>query len=152
MYLVVAEEVSAALGYASVGSLRWGGVCAWAGGAGRGEDVMQAPASLPDRRAPPVAASACVLLSGPSLPPCRRHCLPPTAPPPHPTACPPARPRSEVRKMLIGRLMCERYTTHLGLDKHLVMGKSIMGGWAWLWGGADAWGLCRGGGMQRYQP
>ena len=34
---------------------------------------------------------------------------------------------SEVRKTLIGRVMCERYAKHLGLEKYLVMGKSVRG-------------------------
>ena len=82
---------------------------------------MQVPASLPDNQAP-----RCMPLSDLPLLPLSLPCLRPC-----PTACPALTPPScsEVRKMLIGRLMCERYTTHLGLDKHLVMGKSIMGGW-----------------------
>jgi hypothetical protein len=34
---------------------------------------------------------------------------------------------SEVRKTLIGRVMCERYAKYLGLEKYLVMGKSVRG-------------------------
>ena len=36
---------------------------------------------------------------------------------------------SEVRKTLIGRVMCERYAKYLGLEKYLVMGKSVRGEW-----------------------
>lgn len=40
---------------------------------------------------------------------------------------------SEVRKTLIGRVMCERYATHLGLPQYLVLGNGYVGeqGW-WL--------------------
>ena len=64
---------------------------------------------------------------------------------PPPPAC-----RSEVRKTLIGRAMCERYAAHLGLPDYLVLGKGYRGG---LGGAAELvrhrllrWqGLLRGG-------
>lgn len=46
-------------------------------------------------------------------------------PHPHPRFLP---LRSEVRKTLIGRAMCERYAAHFGLSEYLVMGKSYRSG------------------------
>lgn len=87
---------------------------------------------------PPAGLAGCALLvapTAPSIAPCAaaldlasrplpdQAWLPLLAPAPAPA--PSLCSCSEVRKTLIGRAMCERYASHLGLGQHLVVGKSV---------------------------
>lgn len=119
LYLVLSEEVGGKLGYVPIGQLRCAGdacLLARAGArVGWGRPQRCWAGRGPAWRAPP-----------PRPPHAARQLV--DAPPPLlPLAHPPAHPdraRSEVRKTLIGRAMCEQYATKLGLAQHLVLGKS----------------------------